>query len=126
MILVDANLLIYAVNRDAHGHRVARKWLEKVLSESETVCFTWTVILAFLRITTRPGILAMPLEGDQAMAYVDEWLRQPVAVILTPGEGHWRILSNLLVDCGTLGNLTSDAQTVTSSRQNGQVVSIRQ
>ncbi len=122
MILVDANLLIYAINRDAPGHREARRWLEKTLSGSESICFTWAVILAFLRITTRPGILARPLEGEQAMAYVDEWLRQPVAEILTPGERHWRILSNLLLDSGTLGNLTSDAHLAALALEHGAVI----
>ena len=61
MILVDANLLIYAINKDAPHHRKARLWLEKALSGSESVGFSWGVMLAFLRITTRPGILSKPL-----------------------------------------------------------------
>ena len=41
MILVDANLLIYAVNRDAPGHRKAKSWLESAISGTETVGFSW-------------------------------------------------------------------------------------
>ena len=57
MILVDANLLIYAVNRDAPQHKAARMWFEQVLS----VGLPWLCLLALLRVTTRPGILVNPL-----------------------------------------------------------------
>lgn len=122
MILVDANLLIYAINKDAPHHLKARRWLEKTLSGSESVCFTWGVLLAFLRITTRPGILSRPLESEQALAYVDEWLAQPVAEVLTPGPGHWPVFRNLLATAGTLGNLTSDAHLAAIAIENGAIV----
>ena len=32
MILVDANLLIYAVDQDSPHHDKARRWLEEILS----------------------------------------------------------------------------------------------
>jgi predicted nucleic acid-binding protein len=56
MILVDANLLIYAVNLDAPHHRIARRWLQEVLSGTASVGLPWTSLLAFVRITTRPGV----------------------------------------------------------------------
>jgi len=119
VILVDANLLIYAVNRDAPQHRQARRWLESALSGSEQVGFSWSVLLAFLRVTTRSGILARPLESSRAIAYVDEWLAQPVSVLLSPGERHWPVLRNLLLTSGTLGNLTSDAHLAAIAIENG-------
>ena len=109
MILVDANVLIYAVDADSPHHRLARRWLEEALSGTRPVGFAWIVILAFLRLTTRSGILRKPLPLDHAMAFVDEWLAQPYARAVSPGEGHWAILGKLLRDSGTAGNLTSDA-----------------
>jgi predicted nucleic acid-binding protein len=53
MIVVDVNLLIYAVNEDAPFHRKAKSWLETALSGTETVGLAWMVLLAFLRLTTR-------------------------------------------------------------------------
>jgi toxin-antitoxin system PIN domain toxin len=119
MILVDANLLIYAVNRDAHHHRNARRWLEKALSDTETVGLAWIVILAFLRITTRPGILARPLSVEAATAYIDEWLKRPMVELVVPGDAHWSILRNLVLSAGTLGNLTSDAHLAAMALENG-------
>ena len=56
MKLLDANVLLYAVNEDAPQHRKVREWLERTLSGSEPVGFDWTVLLAFLRLSTRPAI----------------------------------------------------------------------
>jgi uncharacterized protein len=109
VIVVDANLLIYAVDRDAPRHPPARRWLEDVLSAPRPVGFAWSVLLAFLRVTTRPGILVRPLASRDALAYADEWLQQPNAVTVVPGPHHWRILRKLLDASGTAGNLTSDA-----------------
>lgn len=109
MILLDANLLVYAVDADSPRHRAGRKWLEETLSGSTPVGLPWTVLLAFLRITTRAGILARPLRPDHALGYVDSWLAQPFVSAVAPGPGHWLILRNLLRTTGVAGNLTSDA-----------------
>ena len=57
VILVDANLLIYAVDRDSPHHVLARRWLEDTRSRSESVGIPWIAALAFVRITTHPGIM---------------------------------------------------------------------
>ena len=109
MILVDANLLLYAVNEDAPLHDLARRWLEETLSGSTRVGLPWVVILAFLRITTRRGIFANPLAPEQALSYVESWLEQPFVRAVAPGDNHWPVLHNLLASTGTAGNLTTDA-----------------
>ena len=108
MILVDANILIYAVNRDADQHRKARNWLEQALSGTTEIGFAWIVILAFIRVTTRAGIMARPLHFTHALSYVDGWLSQSNAILVSPGERHWPIFRNLLSGTGSAGNLTSD------------------
>ena len=109
MILLDANLLIYAVNADAPQHRVAKAWLESILSGPETVGFPWMVLLAFLRLTTRPGLFRHPLPLDTALDLVAYWLDQPSATIVHPGPRHLAVLRGLLLPLGSGGNLTSDA-----------------
>ena len=109
MILVDANVLIYAIDADSPHHRSARRWLEEALSGTAPIGLAWIVILAFLRLITRSGVLRSPLPPERAMAFVDEWLAQPYVRAVSPGEGHWTILRKLLRDSGTAGNLTSDA-----------------
>ncbi|HUO85624.1 MAG TPA: type II toxin-antitoxin system VapC family toxin [Thermoanaerobaculia bacterium] len=109
MNLVDANVLIYAVNSDAPHHRRSKKWLESALSGTETVGFPWVVLLAFLRVTTRRGIFERPLSTAGAIGYVDSWLQQPPAELVVPGPNHWALLRTMVAASGTAGNLTSDA-----------------
>ena len=109
MNLVDANILIYAVNSDAAHHERVRLWFEAALSGTDPVGLTWSVLLAFLRITTRRGILQRPLPVSEALGYVDSWLRLPPVELVVPGPHHWTVLRTLVATSGTAGNLTSDA-----------------
>lgn len=122
MILVDANLLIYAIDSDAPNHARARKCLEDSLSGPAVVGLAWIVILAFLRLTTRPGILVRPLRLDAALGFVDEWLSQPCVEAVGPGPGHWAVLRNLLKTTGAAGNLTSDAHLAALAIESGSTV----
>jgi len=108
MILVDANLLIYAVNSDSPFHARAKSWWESRLSGNESVGLAWIVILAFIRISTRAGIFSRPLTPELAIAYVDEWLLQPYVNLVNGTENQWKIFRNLQLQVGTAGNLTSD------------------
>ena len=109
MRIVDANVLIYAVNSSAEHHRSARRWLDDALSSREPVAFSWTVLLAFIRITTHPAIFASPLSALEAMAVVRAWLDQPVSVIVEPTPRHVDVLAGLLAEAGTAANLVNDA-----------------
>jgi len=119
VILVDANVLVYAIDSDSHHHRAARRWLEAALSGTTPVGLAWVVLLAFMRLTTRPGILRKPLPPERAMAFVDEWLALPVVRAVGPGEAHWAILRSLLRAVGTAGNLTSDAHLAALALEQG-------
>lgn len=109
MILVDANLLLYAVNRDLPQHPAARAWWEALLSSGASVGIPWVVILAFVRIATNPRVFAEPLPVAKAVAYIDEWLDRPGVMAVAPGANHWATLRALLDQTGTQGNLTTDA-----------------
>lgn len=109
MKVVDLNLLIYATNSDAPDHQHAREWWERAIASDETIGLAWVVLLGYLRITTRPGLLPRPLSVPQATGVIDEWLNQPVTIVLLPGERHWSILKSLLQPIGAAGNLTTDA-----------------
>jgi uncharacterized protein len=107
--IVDANLLLYAVNEDSPRHDQARRWLEDILSGTETVGFAWTVLLAFLRLSTLRAVFPRPLEPAEAFDLVGSWLEQPCAAIVHPTERHADLLKDLVLPLGTAGNLTSDA-----------------
>ena len=109
MQLVDANVLLYAVNRASEQHEPARDWLERALGGSETVGFAWTVVLAFLRLATHPAVFARPLDSGAAIALVHRWLDAPAAAIVEPTPRHLAILGDLLAGTGSAGNLVPDA-----------------
>ena len=119
MIIVDVNLLIYAVNEDAPSHRKARSWLEATISAQETVGFSWNVLLAFLRLTTRPGVFRNPLAPGAAFDLIALWLDQPSVTIVQAGPRHLQILRELLMPLGAAGNLTSDAHLAALAVEHG-------
>jgi len=109
MIVVDANLLLYAYDTRAAQHDASRQWLERVLSGPEFVRFAWVTIWAFLRISTNPAVFANPLSMAEAEAAVTAWFEQPRVDVLEPAERHWEILRELLVKAQVRGPLVMDA-----------------
>ena len=119
MILLDANLLIYAINEDAALHQKAKSWLESAISGPGTVGLSWNVLLAFLRLTTRPGLFRNPLSVEAALEVIACWLDQPSVTVVHAGPRHLRILRELLLPMGTGGNLTSDAHLAALAIEHG-------
>ena len=109
MKIIDANILLYAVNEDAPQHAKAKGWLERTLSGTEPVGFDWTVLLAFLRLSTRAALFPRPLTLEQAFQTMESWLDQPCVEIVDPAERHLEVLQRLLAPLGSAGNLTADA-----------------
>ena len=109
MKIVDLNVLLYAVNRDAVHHAPVRLWWENALSASEPIGVAWAVLLGFLRIATNPRIFANPLGLQEVLGRVDIWIAHPNVRVVTETNQHWNILRQLLRETGTYGNLTTDA-----------------
>lgn len=124
MNLVDANVLIYAVNTDAAHHESAHDWLDRSLSGEATVAFSWVALLAFVRLSTKVGLFPAPLTVDGALDRVDAWLSAPPAVVVEPTPEHPRVLRRLLDAVGVGGNLVNDAHLAALSLEHrGTVVS---
>ena len=119
MKLTDVNLLLYAMDASAPRHRPARAWLEAQLSGTETMAFAWSVLLAFLRLSTNARVFTAPLRPAEAFDLVEGWLAQPNATVIHPTERHGAILRQLLEPLGTAGNLTSDAHLAALAIEHG-------
>ena len=109
MQIVDANVLLYAVNSDSAHHVSAREWLDDAFAQPATLGFSWSVVLAFLRISTHRAIFERPLTADESIETCRAWLAQPQAVVVEPTARHLDVLAGLLASAGTAGNLVSDA-----------------
>ena len=108
-MLVDANILLYAVDRDSPFHDDARSWLEAALNGPRRVGIPWSSTTAFVRIATHARALRDPLSPALAWNLVDAWLEAPAAWVPAPGPGHREILGRLVRDLDLRGNLVADA-----------------
>lgn len=122
MLLVDANVLLHAANRRAPEHDAAGAWLGAALGGAEAVGFAWTVILAFLRLSTHPAVFPRPLTAGQATDTGEAWLGARAAVGIEPTRRHIPLLRGLLERSGTAGNLVADAHLAALALEHGATV----
>lgn len=107
--MVDANVLLYAVNEADPKHEASREWLDAALGDREALGFAWAVLLAFIRLSTKVSLFPNPLSVRDAMTTVREWTEQPPSLIVETTPRHLELVSGLLLTAGTGGNLVSDA-----------------
>lgn len=122
MILVDANLLLYAYDAASPHHVNARKWIEMVFSSGSPVCLPWQTVAAFLRIVTNPKLPGERFTLEEAARLVDHWLAQPNVRLLSPGEDHWPLLRQTILDGQARGPLVTDAQLAALAIESGAVL----
>lgn len=109
MILVDANLLLYAEDASSPFHDRACDWWVAQLSGASPVCLCWAVISAFIRISTNRRIFEHPLTLEEAIARVQSWLDQPCVQIVQPTGQHWQFFHQMLASGQATANLVADA-----------------
>lgn len=119
MILVDANLLLYAQDADGAWHEAARAWWDGRLSGTEPVGLCWPVIGAYLRIGTNPRVFARPLLLEEALGQVESWLAQPCVRVLEPTRRHWSVWQDLLRRGQAVANLVPDAHLAALALEHG-------
>ena len=110
MIVVDVNLLLYAVISGFPQHERARAWWEEMLNGSREVGLTSPAVFGFLRIVTNPRVLTNPMPVAVAIGHVRRWLDQPNVRFLVPGSRHLELAFEMLTAVGTAGNLATDVQ----------------
>jgi hypothetical protein len=119
VVIVDANVLLYAVDDASAHHGCSRAWLDASLSGQEAVGLAWAALLAFIRLGTNASIFAAPMTVDEALGQVETWLAAPAAVVAEPTPRHASLLRGLLRAAGTAGNLTTDAHLAALALEHG-------
>lgn len=119
MILVDANLLIYAYINDLPQHESARKWLDGQFNQGERVGLPWPSLLAFVRIVSNPRIFERPLGVQTIWQQLDDWLKLTGVWIPLPTSRHSKILSQLLLYAAGRPNLVPDAHLAALAIEHG-------
>lgn len=122
MILVDANLLVYAHVRSLPQHPKARRWLDSELNGNFAVGLPLHSLLAFMRIVTNPRIFQSPESISDAWKQVEEWLDCENAWIPETTERHRDVLGTLLGASGMQANLVPDAHLAALAIEHGLIL----
>lgn len=108
-MLIDANILLYAVDDRSPFHHAVRPWLEEALNGPRRVGLPWQSLTSFLRIVTNPRALPDPMTPADAWGFVDAWLDAPSAWVPEPGRGYREILGRLVRELHLSAKLIPDA-----------------
>lgn len=119
MILVDANLLLYAYNSESPHHGPSRAWLEDTLSAGRPVRFALVTLLAFVRIASDRRIFTHPLSPTEACSLIETWLSQPNVRLLQPGPRAWRLLTGMCEEGQAKGAMVMDAHLAALAIEHG-------
>lgn len=122
MILVDANLLLYAVVREYDEHPAAHGWLDDRLNSPIRVGIPWVSLLAFLRISTNPRIFPDPLPMREAWKRVGSWLDAPNVWCPEPTDRHRTLLEQFLRGVATSSRAVADAHLAALAIEHGLVL----
>lgn len=119
MILLDANLLIYAHVESFPQHALAKSWLDVRLSSGDAVGLPWASLLAFMRIVTNPRVFERPEPITDAWRQVEAWLDVEAVWTPSPGARHRAVLTALLARGGLAANLVPDAHLAALAIEHG-------
>jgi toxin-antitoxin system PIN domain toxin len=122
VILVDANLLVYAHVTLFAQYEAARDWLDKQLSGTVPVGLPWPSLLAFVRLVTNPRVFERPEPTADAWAQVLAWLACEPAWTPNPGERHAAVLGALLQQPGIQANRVPDAHLAALAIEHGLIL----
>lgn len=121
-MIIDANILLYAVDEGSQWHGQARRWLEDRLNGPTRVGLPWQSLTAFLRIATHPRALPHPLRAVDAWAHVQAWLDVSTAWIPVATDHHAAVLGGLVERYGVTGNVVSDAHLAALAIEHGVAI----
>lgn len=109
-MIVDANVLLYAVDEASPHHAVCAAWLTDALNGPERVGLPWQSLGAFCRIATHPRVSARPLTATAAQDFVDGWLDAPSTWVPPASERTAAAYALLTRRHHVVGDLVTDAQ----------------
>jgi len=119
VIVLDANILLYAYDAASDQHAKARAWVEEVLSGADPVGLPWQTITAFVRIVTNPRLSGKRFTPSEVIDLVDQWVTQPNVRLLGPGDHHWSFLRQTILEGQARGPLITDAQLAALTIEHG-------
>ena len=115
----DANILLYASDESSEFHARAQVFLNDRQADSDILCLTWPVLMAFQRIATHPSIFSNPMSAETAWGNVQQLLKLPRARVIQETASVALDYAEVSKSAGIYGNLVPDAHIATILRQHG-------
>jgi toxin-antitoxin system PIN domain toxin len=122
MILLDANLLVYAHVASLPQHGPAHAWLDGRLNGTAPVGLPWPSLLAFVRLVSNPRVFERPEPVAEAWSQVEAWLECPLVWIPQPTDRHRATLGPLLRRQGVRANLVPDVHLAALAIEHGLIL----
>ena len=122
MTIVDANVLLYAVNAASPQHAAAKAWLDDAMADDPRLGLPWLSLPAFLRIATHPSVFPRPLSVVQALEAVDDWCQAPNVVHPGPRRGFAAAFAHTMTSGSAPGDLVVDAYLAALATQHDAAV----
>ena len=119
MIVVDANVLLYAHDSADPRHGIALQWLEETIRGGDEVGLSLMTVLAFIRISTDPRIYQVPIDATTAIGIVKSWFDQANVRMIGPTNAHWSTLADLVVGGQARGPVLMDAHLAALTLEHG-------
>lgn len=116
---IDANILLYASNRDSAVHDAAARFVQRCMMEADLFYLAWPTALAYLRISTHPGIFSSPLSPEEARQNIGALMQLPHVRFLSEGERFWPSFLSICEPLPVRGDLVPDAHLAAILREHG-------
>ena len=122
MIVLDANILLYAYDAACPEYERAHEWVEMVFSGEEPIGLPWQTVSAFLRVHTNSRLPGDRFSMEEAVQVIDQWLQLPQVQLLVTGQRHWNLFRRMLLEGQVRGPLTTDAELAALTIEYGGVL----
>lgn len=120
MIVIDTNILLYAVNRNDTRSSRAIRALESIVNRGAGWAVSWTIVYEFMRVATHPNVFPSPLGAAAAWEFIMELIQRPDCLLLTETVVHPEMLSQCLRETSRIrGNQLHDFHLAVLMREHG-------
>lgn len=118
-MLVDANVLICAIDRESQHHERAAAWLVETINTGQRWALPWQTVGTFLRLTSDRRITTGTVSAARSWGFVEEWLELPNCFMPEPGPRSRTLLGQWLADGLVSGSLVPEAQLAALALEHG-------
>ena len=119
MVGLDTNILVHAHRQGSQHHRAALGLVRSLSQGHAPYALFWPSLYEFLRVVTHHRVFDPPSTTAQGMQALGDFIRPPMARVLSATDTHEEILDQVMSQSAVTGNLVHDAHLVTLALEHG-------